>query len=419
MGPTLAAKSGKVLEGSVKENASLHPSLKVLPAPEHPPTFPAYTKHDLYPLDADLIEYKGNARYDGGKPAPSRNNGIPDSTHRIQGVIPPISNYTLVPRNTILWVAPDFEINSVGEQRSLTYGATPKQTKTPTANKGVTTWTDDYDSVSTVSGSHPQLAAIPVTNKGVTSWESGYEVVRSISLQSLIGKNAVNRTASMENTSMGPPRQRQVSTIVSRSGVVCWTPGYEVSLETPGLIKTSLGGMWYAPDSSSSSAQGLSGSPTLLEVVPVTLPPAMMAAPLLLPGLRSRTQGQSTDWSSWYKGIAEAIYSRWQSVQVGPGIATIRVTITRARDLSCRVVDFQPAEGAERNAISETAFREAALTTVKEVRTFEIPEFPPASQDEVTFDVELKHTIDGPVGIDISLVRPHQARTTAASRSHP
>lgn len=406
--PTLAARSARVLEGTVKENASLNPSLKVLPAPERTPTLPAFTKQDLFPLDADLVEYKGAARYDGGRPAPHPTNSTSASNGRTRGVIPPISNYTLVPRNAILWVAPDLEVTSLSEQRTLTSGIAPNQRKTPIMNKGVTTWADDYDAVSTNSNERPRPAAIPMTDQGVTSWQPGYEVVRPVSLQMLANQHEINRTASMNIASIRSPGEQQVSTVISHNGVVCWTPGYEVSVETPGLIKTSLGGMWCAPNHSSSSAQSLSGGRTLLELVPAPLSPGMVAAPLLLPELRSKAAAPSADWTSWYKCIAKAIYSRWQTVQVGPGIATIRVSITRERNLSCRVVDFQPAKGAQRNGIYETVFREAALTAVKDVRTFEIPEFPPSPPREaVTFDVELKHTIDGPVGIDISLVRPH------------
>src|SRR5262249_31163290 len=113
---------------------------------------------------------------------------------------------------------------------------------------------------------------------------------------------------------------------------------------------------------------------------------------------------------------ATAIYSRWQHVQVGPGLATVLVTITKARDLSCRVIAFEPADSAERNATAESAFRDQALTAVRDVRTFEIPEFPSfAQQDQVTFEVELKRTIDGPIGIDISLLQHH---ATASVRNN-
>jgi hypothetical protein len=131
--------------------------------------------------------------------------------------------------------------------------------------------------------------------------------------------------------------------------------------------------------------------------------PPMMATPLLLPGLKSDLSGVNLTWDQWYHRVAKAIYSRWQTTAVGAGQATVRLTVTRDRQLACRVVDFAAAADVPRNVETETVFREAALKSANDVSMFEIPEFPAGSTlDKVTFDVQMRHTVEGAAGFTVA-----------------
>jgi hypothetical protein len=141
----------------------------------------------------------------------------------------------------------------------------------------------------------------------------------------------------------------------------------------------------------------------------LTVPTALTAQAFLLPELRTSVV---SNWDDWYQRVAGAIYSGWQNQQVGPGVATMRVTVTRTRQLSCQVEDFTPAADIERNADAETIFREAALRAVHLVNKFEIPDFPNnASESSVSFDVQMRRLVGGKPGVDVASV--HEATNKA------
>jgi hypothetical protein len=131
----------------------------------------------------------------------------------------------------------------------------------------------------------------------------------------------------------------------------------------------------------------------------------MVATGLLLPQLRAQAL-EKISWDEWYKRVARAIYCRWQYAEVGPGVATVRMVVTKDRDISCQLIDFQPATDIKRDAVAETFFRESALKAVRMVTKFEIPELPtPLDSDKVVFDLDLKRVVDGPVGVDVASSR--------------
>ncbi|HMX45378.1 MAG TPA: hypothetical protein PKC93_05465, partial [Candidatus Obscuribacter sp.] len=67
-----------------------------------------------------------------------------------------------------------------------------------------------------------------------------------------------------------------------------------------------------------------------------------------------------------------------------------------------QVVDFIPAEDVRRDVQVETNFRQTALKAANSVQTYDIPGFPPGSNNKsVSFDIELKRTADGPTGFSI------------------
>lgn len=400
----VAAKPAKVLQGSVKHEASLRPSLKVLPGQERRQPRDGTARQDFFPLNTGVDQFKGSVSGFAGQLPQLLRNAPPHYDKRIWGIIPPISTYTLRPRNSVLWVAPGFEVTRQFNSFVPT-----------SSGRGVTSWEPGYG-VTRVKEVDRNVR-LPVSVKGVTAWEPGYEVARVRTIAPSLSPAPMldlrNKLLSTSTTAQLPGYKASASALKTRRGVICWAPGYEVSVQTPGLIKESLGGMWYAP----SYPRNVSSVKTFLEAVPA--PSGMVAAPLLLPELRPGAADKNLDWDSWYKRIAKAIYSRWQYADVGPGFAVVRVNITTARDLSCRLVDFTPAEDMDRNVVAETAFREAAVKAVNSVRTFEIPELPPMQgHNRVTFDVEMKRTIDGPIGIDVALVQPGNRKTGLSTISN-
>ena len=56
----------------------------------------------------------------------------------------------------------------------------------------------------------------------------------------------------------------------------------------------------------------------------------LRAKELLLPELRTTSDDANITWDKWYGRIAKVIYAGWQNTDVGPGIATVRVTVTKS-----------------------------------------------------------------------------------------
>jgi hypothetical protein len=194
---------------------------------------------------------------------------------------------------------------------------------------------------------------------------------------------------------------------VPPSGIICWAPGYEVSIQSADLSKETVGGVWSAKVPGVEALRAVASPLQNIRqyVEAVQGPPPMMATALLLPGLKPTVSNVGLNWNQWYQRVAKAIYGRWQTEAVGPGLATVRLTVTKYREIRCQVVGFSAAPDVERNGESEKAFREAALHSVRDVSMFEIPEFPAnPPREEVTFDIQMKRTVDGSAGYDVSAV---------------
>jgi hypothetical protein len=402
-----ASKTGKVLEGGIKDDAALHPSLKLLPAkPDRMPTpLGGSVQHVVAPLDSEMVRGPGGILYAPGQPVPTV---VPSSSSQ-SGSTTPISTYTLMPQNSRFWVAPGFEINSTpGIKNSATYPSI-YDSAPPVSIKGITTYGSS-------SGSGPDVsvdvrrevpATVPSTGTGITVFEPGYEVGKSSTSTSSVAfnQNVTPNYFSKGISSFVPGSQ--VSQSVPPSGVICWAPGYEVSIQSADIRKETIGGVWSTNTPNSPALRAVAGTLQNIRqsVEAVQGPPPMMATALLLPGLKSTVSSSGLNWDQWYHRVAKSIYSRWQTEAVGPGIATVRVTVTKYRELTCQVVGFTAAPGVERNGESEKAFRESALRSVNDVSMFEIPEFPPKPpKQEVTFDILMKRTVDGGAGFDVSAV---------------
>jgi hypothetical protein len=410
-----AGKSGGLLQGGIKQDASLHPSLKVIPGASDSAKKPFNGRSDnnLFPLGTELIQYRGGVLV---SPPPGQLSPcVPMNSRPIGGIIPPISTYQIIPRTGVTEIDPSVQSSTFTTIKGITtyvpgYQAASAPTEHNAASssissydgakvsthKGITTYVSGWD-VPVVGAAGDQ--GTPSSQKGVTVFDPGLAV-------STVAVNASQiPTSSFSGFSSWTPGYEvykaptaEVSIATTRNGITCWAPGYEVSVSTPGLIKNSLGGSW---SSTVRDPQGLRATPNSLGpdkiFAQAVVPPPMHATALLLPQLR--VSAESLNWDDWYKRVEKAIYSGWQCADVGPGVATVRVTVTKARDVSCEVVDFVPAADVSRNVAAETAFREAALKSVNLMNKFEIPEFPTlGDKQEVTFDVQMKRTVAGPLG---------------------
>ncbi len=424
------SQNGKVLEGSIKDEATLRPSLKVIPS------IPGITQPGSR-YTGGITQFKGSKQYSpAGHPVVQARPGLAPGNQQF-GVIPPISSYTLSPGTGIL-SAPGFEV---------TRPSSPKGISTYTPAQGFTSLT----SIPGMTSLHPEGVSGKKSYKGITSFAPGYEVSTEIKMsgQLLLGDWGKSLQASFTSISgvrtyapgyevlhnpppaaflSSLPQSRsspaarhgitswipgfEISVCTPRKGISTYVPGYEVAVSTARYTKNTLGGMWWASP----------GTTPELAANPGVLPEGTFVQPVLPEGEapliatagslehNPAVEGTNLTWNAWYRQVAKAIYSRWQYAEVGPGVATVQVTVTRDRNMYCQIVDFAPALYVERDIPAETAFREAAVRAVNNVQSYEIPRFPGDSKvQDITFDVLLKRTVDGPAGFDLSLKAKNEA----------
>lgn len=438
-----AAKARRTgpIEGGIKDDATLNPSVRVLPGQGGRASSSSGTQD----FSGELVQYSGSRQSGpGARSAPHYLTPITGFPGR-SNVIPPITDYHMRSRNGIMTFGGHGVIVSPSHQGISTFRA-GSGASIPHSVKGVTVFDPGYGTtVVTPSGrdnfpstNHevstyryrrtgggggslglwaPGEASIhnllvqsnPVqSRKGITTWIDGYEVGES-------GGGSTGRTTVI---TPGASSTR----IASTKGVSTWVPGYEVTVNDADGYKTGLGGHWSADRGGPS---GLSADPALRMPDPIFAQP-VVADPLhaghegpliakagILPQLKNSSFSDNITWKDWYNTVASAIYSRWKNMEVGPGTAKVEVLINKNRAVTARVLDFFPAPLAERNVDQETEFRISALKSVNRLEPYEIPSFPPHAdrdssggndgpKDEVKFSVMLKRTVDGPIGVDLS-----------------
>lgn len=410
----------RLLNGAIKDDAALNPSLILLPgATDRSRGIPGGISGGSMPGRID--QFSGGQHFLPGQahPTPFGAPGSPLNaaagwaTHPI----PPISSYTLMPRNGVMTFAPGYSVTPGTVTRGVTEIAPRYESRTVTSRGGVTSYVPGYETQKVtetpassrsgvmsfgpgvgmrglgsmlMGGSLMSSQTTPVSKDGVTSYVPGYEV-----------KKAVETSRTVSSYTPGGT----LTHTTSRGGVVCWSPGYEVSIMVPGYRKETLGGQY---SSATGSPSGLlanagrlktPGGGEFAEPVVAQEEP-LKANALLLPTLNATV---APSWPDWYHRVAGAIYARWQNVDVGPGVATVRVTVSKDRDLSAQVEDFQPADSVARNADSETNFKQSALNAVNLVKAYEIPKFPEnADLPKVTFDLEMKRNVESKAGFDVA-----------------
>ncbi len=383
-----SVEQSPLLKGGVKDDAALQSSLKLIRSAP-------LTRNTAKPMAGriDGVSVGTGVRdFTGAAPRSAIDRPeVSSSSPGTSGVIPPISTYTFTPRiittpatNVITpvssirgvttWVAgqepPQVVSCGTGVSVKPGYEYTVLKTEFSSECCGALAWRQGGSS----SGFRPVGNALaPSSPKGVVVWAPGHEV--SIS--------------------------------ASGNGVSC-APGYEVTVSVPGGFKETLGGHWTAP----SSPVALRADELPINKIQVE---PLSATPYLLPSIRATAIDGKLSWNDWYNRVAKAIYGRWENAEVCAGIAKVRITVKADRQLAGQVIDFVPVQVGDRNVSAETIFREAALHSVNLVNTFEIPPFPVRSiSNVVSFDVELRRVVDGPVGVSVASV---ESNTTSADEA--
>lgn len=395
------APAGGALQGGIKDQAQINPSVRLIPFQQEvrrnnfggsvlTPRSDSYTPE----------QFRGGARVGGPLNGGVNSSGLSSDTGvtqlrgsnfvsgshpvSIYGNIPPISTYTYSPgRGVIDYGMPQ---SFPGNNHNTLSGAVPATVNTEpphytTVGRGITVLEPDL-AVSSLRPVQPMVA-----NLG-----SGVQMIRGSST-SISGLLHNNQTA----------LQATASPYITHGGITA-LPGYEVTITPPGLQQETLGGRWsgqypapkFTPISLTAIPGTLTGDRIFTRAEPV--PVSQMATAGLLSGIKNNMNVQ--DWPSWYRAVARAIYTHWQTLEVCPGTAHLEVTVKPDHDISGRVVDFTPAPDVERNVPRETEFRERAVGAIDNIGYFEIPNFP-SKTDQVVFDIDLKRLVDGPGGVSI------------------
>ncbi|MBX9669545.1 MAG: hypothetical protein K2X93_18120 [Candidatus Obscuribacterales bacterium] len=432
------------LQGGVKNEASLNPSLKVIPGQKAKANLKSEIPKYFYPNGAKLTQYRGSAPvFSSGEPTeyPMLRSQSPTlaPSPRVWHIIPSVSSYTMTPRNGIMsWVDGYGESNSTNSRTLANYRPAREVVQRSSVN-GITSYAPGYDVQQSTACSGitqydsprfpaPQFspaqiarmfgerlsAPVSIAHNGITSYAPGYD---AISLPpSRKGITSFGPERKIDNGTMGSANGSRtpayaVAINTPKNGVVCWDSRYESSVASNGLIKETTDGMWSSPVTRPESnivptTQELANKPLFVQPV-VDMEHPLRAQTLPLGGIEKSAvlaaPEEKMSWDEWYKRVARAIYARWQNANVGPGAARVVVTVTRDRELYGRVTEFWPAQDVARDVDDETDFKSDALKSINLVSSFEIPEFPDgADVPSVSFEVDLKRQVDGPTGFDVA-----------------
>lgn len=394
--------SGSFIEGGIKDDESLKHSLKVIKG------IPDSLPSNQYPLQVE--QFRGSRSTSNPRRPPGWSPPAQTWDHYgrpIGGSIPPIYSYTLTPRNGVMTYQPGLEMtpstrsgvmtfspgftvsgssSGISRGNGITTFDTVVDVSAISTRSGVSSWVPGWGTISGPGDIYAWMKSTPFSFHGVTSYTRGG------------GESTIY---SADSHATKPGTSEYMST--SHNGITCWSPGYEVQISSAGLTKETLGGIWSAPG-------GVRPQPGLIATTEALPRPQFFVQPVIGEGpLMARAQTlpgievSVVTWEQWYKTVARAIYSRWRYAEVAPGVAKVRVTVLRNRELAARVVDFVPVLGVDRNADNEKAFKEAALKAVNSVESYEIPPFPKGvDSPQVSFDVDMKRSVEGDSGFDVS-----------------
>lgn len=469
------------IQGGIKDEASLEPSLKVIPGQVKKGTagqLQRQTPQYFFPADAKLTQFHGSKQVSNpysNAPGPFASQKPSFDVQQFSGnrgphVIAPISSYTLMPHTSVQTYhntgysatssirgvtsyVPGYEVSKLDTHKGVTaYVPGHSAQQAISSQKGIATFSPGYEfnfvKVTPPGGlAHGGARPVPgpVSREGVTAYVPGYSTVPApVTTSNTISTSTPGRlfsTPTTRSTTVQHVPGYQVAIKTPKNGIVCWDSSYETTHVSNNLIKNTLGGMWsHVPQQpehvTPESARGPRTQDMALQpmfAVPIVDIPGkgLQATALGLPNSKTKaaptgpaTEETQSTWGEWYKRVARAVYRRWQNADVGPGYATVAVTVNADRSMTGRVVDFKPAADVERNVERETSFKTAALEAVNLVSEFEIPPFPSSTDGTaVTFEIEMKREVDGPTGFDVAAtpqtqepIKPVAAETLNAEK---
>jgi hypothetical protein len=209
-----------------------------------------------------------------------------------------------------------------------------------------------------------------------------------------------------------PPVRKWNFTATPRNGTMIWDPNYAVrkvpvaelqrrnlnlSLDLPGSTNLQLSN----PATSIKRLEFSAPQPTPppppaeLKAVQFEIPEAKLPPP--------------ANWDEWYRRVAKAVYEQWKQKAIGPGKSTLTVTVFNTHNVDAKVVEFIPAEGANRDGKAETTFREASIMSITNLDGLPLWEFPVAKTvpKKIAFDMEFDHSVGEPAGVTVVKQHAH------------
>lgn len=393
---TSGVSSTGPLQGGIKSETQLNPSLRLFPQFQGQVNGNGAYGRPLSPLRDSYTpeQIRGNVHTGGtnggisGGPVELLGDTARGGNGRMYGLIAPISSYTSTPAHGVVNYIPGSNVTSIFSGSNRSVDTTPSHYQT--VGRGVTVLSPEL----AVSSVPVPVTAQPTTFFGGRMVGSALGALTSAIQPALQMIAPGIYTVSNLRTSLP---QVEETHYITRHGITT-APGYEVTITPPGQSKETLGGRWSANQPTPVSLSAVPGTLQSQRIFTRIEPVSEMARTRVL----TQFQAPPCDtWPQWYRAVAKAIYTRWQTADVCPGTAKLEVTIKPDHDISGRVVEFIPATDVERNIPRETEFRETAVQIVDQVGFFEIPDFPKPPANQVTFDIDLKRTVDGPTGVSI------------------
>ncbi len=395
---TSGVSSTGPLQGGIKSESQLNPSLRLVPQFQGQVNGNGAYGRPMSPIRDSYVpeQIRGNVHTGGtnggitGGPVELLGDTARGGNGKMYGLIAPISSYNRTPAHGVINYIPGSNVTSIFSGGSRSVDNTPSHYQT--VGRGVTVLSPEL----AVSSIPVPLTAQPTAFFGGRMVGSALGSLTS-AIQPALQMIAPGIYTITNLRSSLPAPQAEETHYITRHGITT-APGYEVSITPPGQSKETLGGRWSANQPTPVSLSAVPGTLQAQRIFTRIEPVSEMARANVL------TQFQATPcdtWPQWYRVVAKAIYTRWQTADVCPGTAKLEVTIKPDHDISGRVVEFVPADDVERNIPRETEFRETAVKIVDQVGFFEIPDFPKPPANQVTFDIDLKRTVNGPTGVSI------------------
>jgi hypothetical protein len=395
---TSGVSSTGPLQGGIKSESQLNPSLQLFPQYQGQVNGNGAYGRPLSPIRDTYTpeQIRGNVHTGGtsggitGGPVELLGDTARGGNGRMYGLIAPISSYNRTPAHGVVNYVPGSNFTSIFSGSNNTVNTTPNHYQT--IGRGVTVLAPELAVSSIPTPATPQ----PTTFFGGRMIGPALGSLSSTVQSTLLMIAPGIYTVSNLRSNLPLPHAEETH-YVTKHGITT-APGYEVTITPPGQSKETLGGRWSANQPNPVSLSAVPGTLQAQRIFTRIEPVSETARANVL------TQFQATPcdtWPQWYRVVAKAIYTRWQTVDVCPGTAKLEVTIKPDHDIAARVVEFVPAADIERNVPRETEFRETAVKIVDQVGFFEIPDFPKPPANQVTFDIDLKRTVDGPTGVSI------------------